>query len=295
MAITSGFFNSVSGDRTYNADDMTRYFEGLVSSGVFANPSGNLQVISRDDIGDMAVSVEPGRGIIDCHWFNNDASYEFTVPAADALLNRIDAIDMCYDIDAREIVLKYKTGEPAANPKQPLYYRTQSQKEYRLARINVNKGVTRITQADITDTRPDKAVCGFITNLVDNVDITSLFLQWQNKLEQQLESFDSYIKLKQSEFDDWFYRMSSTLQVPTTIKKLEVSFTTTASQTDTIPIEIDEFLYGDALLVHLGGMLLREGTDYTVESTSPYYTIKLSSAVGAGRTYTFMVFKPAYL
>lgn len=34
MAITCGFFDSVSGDRTYDADQMSTYFEGLISDGV---------------------------------------------------------------------------------------------------------------------------------------------------------------------------------------------------------------------------------------------------------------------
>lgn len=31
MAVTYGFFNSVNGDRKYNADQMSSYFEGLVT------------------------------------------------------------------------------------------------------------------------------------------------------------------------------------------------------------------------------------------------------------------------
>ena len=34
MAITSGFFNSVNDDRPYNAEQMTLYFEGLISNGI---------------------------------------------------------------------------------------------------------------------------------------------------------------------------------------------------------------------------------------------------------------------
>ena len=39
MAIKYGFFNSVSGDRKYNADDISNYFLKLISDGVFATPA----------------------------------------------------------------------------------------------------------------------------------------------------------------------------------------------------------------------------------------------------------------
>lgn len=35
MAVTYGFFNSVNGDRKYNADQMSSYFDGLVTDGVY--------------------------------------------------------------------------------------------------------------------------------------------------------------------------------------------------------------------------------------------------------------------
>ena len=46
MSITSGFFNSVNGDRTYNADQMSTYFKGLIGSGVYENVGGALQVLA---------------------------------------------------------------------------------------------------------------------------------------------------------------------------------------------------------------------------------------------------------
>ena len=48
MAVTYGFFNSVlvngMQDRRYNADQMSTYFKGLISDGVYQNVGGGLQV-----------------------------------------------------------------------------------------------------------------------------------------------------------------------------------------------------------------------------------------------------------
>ena len=58
MAVTSGFFNSVEGDRKYNAEQLSNFFGCVISSGVLPNPSTNLQVKAKTG---MTVSVGPGR------------------------------------------------------------------------------------------------------------------------------------------------------------------------------------------------------------------------------------------
>ena len=35
--IKTGFFNSINSDRGYNADDISDYFKGLITDGVFKN------------------------------------------------------------------------------------------------------------------------------------------------------------------------------------------------------------------------------------------------------------------
>ena len=63
MSVTYGFFNSVNGDRVYNADQMSEYFNELVSNGVYESVGGALQVVPNTG---MNVNVKTGRGIIDC-------------------------------------------------------------------------------------------------------------------------------------------------------------------------------------------------------------------------------------
>lgn len=273
MSITSGFFNSVSGDRKYNADDMSNYFEGLISSGVIGNPSTSLQVTADDT--DMSVDVQPGRGIINNRWVRNTAIETITIENADALMDRIDAIVLRYSVPNRIITLELITGTPAASPVAPAMTRTEATVEYCLATVYVGAGVTKISQSNVTDTRPNKNVCGFVTNLVDNIDVSALYAQWQTKFEEQYQAFN-----------ELYEQIKTTLKVPSKVKKYEATYTTTASTT-TIAIPVVEYETGDALLVHLGGILLREGTDYTLNGSS----IVFSEAVGTDRDYTFIVFK----
>ena len=67
--VTYGFFNSVDGDRKYSADQMSNYFKGLISDGVYEGLGSALVVTAGDG---MAVNVGTGRAIIDCKWINLD-------------------------------------------------------------------------------------------------------------------------------------------------------------------------------------------------------------------------------
>ena len=61
MAITCGFFNSIDGDRLYNADQMSTYFKGLIGQGVYNSVGGGLQVVAANN---FSVDVKTGRAIV---------------------------------------------------------------------------------------------------------------------------------------------------------------------------------------------------------------------------------------
>ena len=89
MAISYGFFNSINQDRTYNADQMSEYFDGLVSNGVYESVGSAMQVTAGEG---LAVNVQSGRAIIDCKWIKNDAAQAITLTTAHVLLPRYTAI-----------------------------------------------------------------------------------------------------------------------------------------------------------------------------------------------------------
>lgn len=61
MAIRSGLFNSVNGDRRYKADFFAEYFASFIANGVFPNPSTGLQVLANQN---MTVAIKPGKAWI---------------------------------------------------------------------------------------------------------------------------------------------------------------------------------------------------------------------------------------
>ena len=51
MSVTSGFFDSINGDRKYNAEQMSSIFDGIVTDGVFQNIGEAFRVQSVSNHG----------------------------------------------------------------------------------------------------------------------------------------------------------------------------------------------------------------------------------------------------
>ena len=134
MAKTFGFFNSVSGDRTYNSDDMSEYFEGLISEGVYESVGGALQVIAGTG---RTLKVQSGRAVIGSKWFKSDAVEDITIPTIHGTLNCWVAVRIRLDVENREIILDYVAGTPATNPVKPEPVRDDSYRDLYLAYVYV--------------------------------------------------------------------------------------------------------------------------------------------------------------
>lgn len=144
--IEYGFFNSVNGDRLYNADDMSNYFDGLISNGVYKNIGGAFQVIPGTG---LTVQVLDGRAIINCKWVTNDSFENITLDAADINYNRIDAIVLRLDEANRNIILTTIKGTPASAPVAPAI----GSNDLCLAYITVTIDATEIVMSNISDQR----------------------------------------------------------------------------------------------------------------------------------------------
>lgn len=284
--ITSGFFNSVNGDRLYNAEEMTTYFEGLVSDGVYANVGEGLQVLAAGS--GLNITVGTGRALVKMHWIKNDTRLPLTLSAADVQLDRIDAVILRCDLtdSVRDLSIEIKTGTPAGLPAAPEMVNTQTVKEMPLAFIKVPRRATTITQANITDTRPS-TLCGWVTGLIEQVDTSNLFMQYLVAYENMLAQMQAWQSQREAAFNLWFQSLTDTLHVDTSIAKFESSYTTTA-ETKTIPL-IPEYAAGDVLLVHINGVLFMDGEEYSVNSNDN--TIRLVKSITAGNTVTQILIK----
>lgn len=166
MAMESGFFNSKNGDRKYNAEDIGRYFEHILSSGLFKNITDCMKVSAA---GGMALNVAPGAGLIKCHWFRQETPEALTIGTANAALPRFDTVVVRLDTsdNVRSISLDIVPGTPAANPAETPAVRTETVHEFILALVYVPAGATSIVAENITDVRDNEWYCGYVRSMTE--------------------------------------------------------------------------------------------------------------------------------
>lgn len=196
MALTSAFFDAelVGGeyDRVYSAERFAEYFASFIANGVFPNPATNLQVVANAP-SDMTVRVKSGLGWINGYYCNNDEDYLLTISPANGTLPRIDAVVLRWSRSNRSISLEVKTGVATSSPSAPPLERSADNYELMLASIRVVAGTTSIAQASITDKRPDSTVCGWVKGVVDQIDTTGLFAQYNDAFQTWFANIQSQL------------------------------------------------------------------------------------------------------
>ncbi|MCG7434882.1 hypothetical protein [Lysinibacillus fusiformis] len=212
MTITSGFHNSINGDRKYGADFFALFFGTLIANGVFPNPSTGLQVAANSN---MTTSVKAGKGWINGYFIVNDGDYVLKHDNADGLLKRIDRVVMKLKHVKREIEVLIKKGTFASSPAAPTLQRDADAYELALADVLINNGVTQITQANISDQRLNSALCGIVHGTVNQVDTTTIFNQYQAWFDATKASVSSDLgdwkNLQDQDFMDWFNNIKDIL------------------------------------------------------------------------------------
>ncbi len=162
----SGFFNSSSGDRIYDAVDFAAYFGSLVTNGVFYQVATNLQVSPGSGLG---VSVAAGSAWINGYRYENTGALNMPLTTANGSNPRIDRIVVRLSQVSRNIQLAVITGTAAATPVAPALTRTSDVYELGIADVLVPTAATSIIANNITDTRLNTNLCGLVNSLVSAV------------------------------------------------------------------------------------------------------------------------------
>lgn len=161
MAIKYGFYNSVGGDRTYDAVDVSSMFDGVITDGVFETIGDALTVLASSG---MNINVGTGKAWFDHTWTVNDSTLALSLSASDLILPRIDAVVLEVNSSnaVRANTIKIITGTPATVPLTPSLTNTQEIHQYPLAYILVSAGASEIVQENITNTI-GTVECPFVT------------------------------------------------------------------------------------------------------------------------------------
>lgn len=170
------FFNSIDGDRKYNANDFTRYFSSILSNGVFLNGDNNFKV-SIDE--GMNIVVNKGYGNINGNLFFEDSPTKLEIPISH--LQKYYIIVVRLDYLERNVTINYKETQDINN-----LQRDEGAYELCLALISVPPSEINILEENITDTRPNSKVCGFVNSLI-KVEGEELFTQFENEFNNWFE------------------------------------------------------------------------------------------------------------
>lgn len=275
--ITYGFFNSLNGDRVYNADQVSNFLSGIVSAnGVFYGVGNRMQVTAATG---MTVNVANGRCMIDHHWLNNDAAETVTITAAHPTYNRYTAVVVQCDYANRLMEITTVDGSPGATPTKPAMTNTSLIKQICLAYVYVPAGSSVVLQANIQDARPSSD-CGWITGVIDQVDISDLVTQWESAYQAYYNSFQQ-----------WFAALTQQLNVNTFLVHFDKHTTLNGSST-AVALDMTGYTYqeNDVVNVYINGLYAVNTVDYTLSVSGNAATITGLPAT-AGTVIDIQVFR----
>lgn len=219
MSVSSGFFNSLNGDRKYNAAQMSAIFDGLIIDGVFASIGTAFAVKAA---GGLTVNVGIGKAWFDHTWTVNDSILPMTAPEAEVLLDRIDAVVLEVNgmESVRENTIKFVKGNPSSAPLRPTLTNEGNVHQYPLCYIYRKYGTAVINQADITPMVGTEST-PFVTGILQTISLDELLGKWQDELDRftdaRSQEVDDWIAQEESDFTAWFNKMKADLQQEQTV------------------------------------------------------------------------------
>lgn len=186
-----GFFwnaelNGAEYDREYDADSFSDLLKKFFTTGVF---NGDLITTATNGMG---INISSGYANIKGkgRFFETDTN--FTIAAANSTYPRIDTVVVRCDYTNRQIILDTVMGTySGSNPVATAPTRTAAVYEIVIAEIYVDAGATSITNENITDTRENKTVCGYVTGTVSQADFSMFknqFDAWFANIKNVLDS-----------------------------------------------------------------------------------------------------------
>lgn len=152
-------------DRAITAQDERDFNKLCWGNGVFINPIDGLMVTAH---GGMTVNVKPGGAIIEGAVFKESNNRQITLSPASSL-PRIDRIVLRFDTaeDRRDIDIYLKEGVAATNPVAQDLIRESNYYELAIADVYIQARATSIESVNISDTRMDSNLCGWVVPAVE--------------------------------------------------------------------------------------------------------------------------------
>jgi hypothetical protein len=247
MTVTYGFYNSLAGDRVYDAVDFSQIFNGIINDGVFMSVGGKLMVSPN---GGLTVKVASGRAWFNGTWTQNDTDLVLTHDAAPVVLSRIDSVvlEVNSSSEIRANSIKIVKGTAASSPVAPTLLDSEYVHQYALADILLGPEVTVITAGNITN-KVGTSVTPFVTAILETMDVDSLLAQWSGQ------------------FTEWFTDLQNELD--------SNQAANLQSQITTLETDLDSLELGAALAVK-GRPVNSAGTIYNIQAGTDGHVLRRS-------------------
>ena len=201
MSLTYGFYNSLNGDRVYNANQFSAIFDGIIRDGVFQHIGERFAVTTSSD---LTLNVGTGRAWFNGTWTHNTAQEPITLRLSDALFTRIDAVvlDINSSTAHRKNTIQVVEGVPSAKPKVPELIRTPDHNQYALAYVTRPRNTEVIRQEDIRnavglDSTP------FVTGILEVLDASIFINQWTDQWNNWMDQADLDRLAKDAVWTQW--------------------------------------------------------------------------------------------
>ena len=211
MTVSYGFYNSVNGDRKYDAIQMSSIFDGVIGDGVYETIGDAMMVKA---VSGNQVTVGTGRAWFNHTWTLNDALLPITMNSSDVINPRYDMIVLEVNETTRTNQIYAIHGTSASSPEKPTLINNDSVHQYPLCYIYRKAGSVEITQSDIENAVGTSA-CPFVIGVVKVMNIDELVAQWSSQWDDYLEekgsTFDTWMSEQKLSFETWFNTLDAML------------------------------------------------------------------------------------
>lgn len=174
---------------SYSARDFSDYFATFIGNGVFAQPADQLKVYQKEG---LTITVKAGKAWIEGHQYELTEDTDLTL--APNITSNVQVVKVVCVLLRQEskIITQIVQGSESMLP-----VNDGVKHELVLATFNLPVGSTNITNAMITDRRPQNEYCGFVATTITDIKTTDLFSQyddmfntWFDKVKDQFASVE---------------------------------------------------------------------------------------------------------
>lgn len=283
MALTYGFYNSINGDRKYNAEQFGAIFDGIIRDGVYST-IGNRLVVQASGNG-FQVNVQTGRAWFHHSWTLNDTLYPVQLPNPEPLLDKYVAVVL--EVNSEQGVRRNGfvtvSGTPSTNPTYPTLTNTGSVHQYPLAYCLVKAGKSAITQAEITNMVGTSA-CPYVTGVLTSFNIDELIAQWRSQWDQFMAADTAQFNEFVSEFSAFLNLSQTQFTQLLTDKNAEFAAFMTEKEDEADDFMEDQEAAWDSWFNRMKGQLSEDAATHLQEEIDDTRGVVLTGTLVAGET-----------